>query len=638
MPHERNSLRALMMDRRFAPLFWTQALGAFNDNVVKNAIVILITYQSATLLGLSSEKLVALCGGIFILPFLLFSAFAGDWADRRSKSVLSTYTKLWEIGVAVFAGAGFLLHSLPLLLFSLFLLGTQAAFFGPIKYGIIPELLSEKELLSGNALVELGTFISIILGTLTGGFLMSFGENAPVWVAATALGVAVLGWSTSRFILPQPAQAEQVRPSFHWFKPILELFRIGRKVHSVWLSILAISWFWLLGSVVLAILPPLCKDILGADEHVLTFFLALFSLGVGLGSLLCERLSFRTLELGLVPIGSFGMSLFAFDLGMIDYPRVANLVGLFHSQIGWRICIDLFLFSASAGLFTVPLYTLLQTRSAPQERSRVIAANNVLNALFMVVGALALMGLYALGTNSRTVFLVLAAVNALVAFYVYTVLPEFLFRFILWVITRIVYRMGVRGAGEFPENGAALIVSNHVSFIDWMLISAACPRPIRFVMHAAFLKIPIFGTLAKQAKVIPIAGLHENAATLRSAFETIDEELKAGNLVCIFPEGEITKNGEMTYFRKGFEKAISNTPVPVIPLAIVGMWGSFFSRRYGRAMSHPLMRFKHGWKSPVSIRVGVPVPAGEASTSRVQDEVANLLGVPSPPPHVQRNR
>lgn len=630
MSHSKDapSLSGLMADRRFWPLFWTQALGAFNDNVFKNAIVILITYRSATLMGLNAEKLVALCAGIFILPFFLFSAVAGELADQRSKSRLSALTKVWEIIVMLLGAVGFYFDSLPFLLISLFMLGIQATFFGPIKYGILPELLESRELISGNALIELGTFISILLGTILGGILMGMGENGRHYVSFASIGIAVLGFLSSRKILAVKPQMPELRISRRPIAPTLELIRLARKTKSVFLSILAISWFWLLGSIVLSVLPHLCKDVIGGSERVLTFFLAVFSIGVGLGSILCERLSFRTLELGLVPIGSFGMTLFALDIGLMSMPHAADLTALFSTGTGWHLAIDLFLFSMSAGLFTVPLYTLMQLRSDGKERSRIIAANNVLNALFMVIGAVGLMGLYSFGISAPHVFLVLAAVNALVAAYVYTVLPEFLFRFVTWILSRVMYRVHATGIENFPEEGPALIVCNHVTFIDWLIISAMCPRPIRFVMHSSFMKMPLIGFFFRRAKVIPIAGAKEDPNALVSAFRKISEELRAGELVCIFPEGEITKTGEMTYFRRGVEKAIELDPVPVIPAALLGMWGSFFSRVHGKAMSKPFRRI---W-SRVELRVAPPVPPKDATAENLERIVASLLGV-KPPVH-----
>ncbi len=618
------SLRRLLGDRRFGPLFWTQALGAFNDNIFKNALVLLITFRSVTLLEFSPEKLVALCGAVFILPFFLFSALAGQLADQRSKSTLARFTKVWEIAVMLFSAAAFALDSVPLLLFTLFMLGTQSTFFGPIKYGILPELLRPQELTAGNALVELGTFISILLGTIAGGLLMATGDTGPYWVSGIGITLSVVGWLASRKIPPQSAQSPELKISFHPVRPTLELFRLAREVPSVFLTLLAISWFWLLGSIILSVLPPLSKTTLGSTESVLTFFLAIFSIGIGVGSVLCEKLSFRTLELGLVPIGSIGMSVFTLDIGVMALPAASTLGTLLSSSAGWRLTGDLFLFSVSAGFFTVPLYTLMQLRSDPRSRSRIIAANNVLNAFFMVAGALVLVGFYAAGLSPQKVFIALAVGNGLVAFWTYFVLPEFFYRFVLWMTAHTLYRLRIRGSEHFPETGAAVLVCNHVSFVDWMIISAACPRPIRFVMDHEFTKLPGLGFFFRHAKTIPITSLKSNPRIHAAAFEAVSAELRSGQLVCIFPEGEITKTGEMTFFRRGIEQILARDPVPVIPMALGGMWGSFFSRRYGRAMSRP---FRRVW-AKLTLTVGPPIPADRASAKMAQDAVSELLGVP----------
>lgn len=315
------SLRSILTDRRFWPLFWTQALGAFNDNVFKNAIVILITFKSATLFGLSSEKLVALCGGIFILPFFLFSAVAGKLADQRSKSDLSRFTKIWEILVMILGAVGFALDSLPLLLGALFMLGMQATFFGPIKYGIVSELLGKRELVGGNALIE----------NLE--YSRDSSRNDSRWNPyGTRRDGTPLGLLRRHRVRPSglphqpkdyssPCSRSRAKGFTKSDRADVRPLRLARNTPSVFLSILAISWFWLLGSIVLSVLPTLCKDTLGGSESVLTLFLAIFSIGVGFGSILCERFSFGSLELALVPIGSIGMSLFALDIGILPMPH-----------------------------------------------------------------------------------------------------------------------------------------------------------------------------------------------------------------------------------------------------------------------------------------------------------------------------
>ena len=398
----------LLMQRRFGPLFWTQFCGAFNDNLYKNALVILITFKAYQIAELSPEQLVALCGGIFILPFFLFSALAGQISDQVSKSRLMVWIKVWEIGVMTLGSIGFVTENFPLLIGVLFLMGLQSTFFGPAKYSSLPELLPNRELVTGNAYVEMGTFLAILLGTILGGLLVSMPRGGGYLISAAVMGFAAMGWLSSLRIpsLPPIAQAQPLQLNI--FKSTVDILRICRRTRSVFLSILGISWFWLVGAVVLSILPAYCKQTLNANEHVVTFFLALFSLGVGIGSILCEKLSFNHLELGLVPVGSFGISLFALDLFLVGQPTLqAPLVTvgvLLGTPVGWRITVDLLLFSLFSGFFIVPLYTLIQERSEDAVRSQTIAANNILNALFMVVGALLLTLLLAAGATLPQIF------------------------------------------------------------------------------------------------------------------------------------------------------------------------------------------------------------------------------------------
>jgi 1-acyl-sn-glycerol-3-phosphate acyltransferase len=393
----------------------------------------------------------------------------------------------------------------------------------------------------------------------------------------------------------------------------------------VWLSILGLSWFWGVGWALLTLLPNFTRDTLGASEGVVTLFLALFCAGVGIGSLLCERLSSGRLELGLVPVGSIGLSVFAVDLFLAGRawpapggPLLSTGQFLAHPG-GVRLCIDLGLLALSSGLYTVPLYTLIQRRADPEARSRVIAANNVMNAAFMVGGAVLLMALHALNVSIPATFLVLALLNAAVAAYIYTIIPEFLLRFVVWSLARVMYRLRVVGDERIPLEGPAVLVANHVSFVDWMLVSAASPRPVRFVMDHAFLKLPLVGFIFRDAGVIPIAPKKENAALLERAFDLIAEALANGDLVCIFPEGGITRDGRQQPFRQGIERIVARTPVAVIPLAITGMWGSFFSRERGRRL------FRRLW-SRVGLVVGEPVPAASVTAAALAADVAALGG------------
>jgi 1-acyl-sn-glycerol-3-phosphate acyltransferase len=630
----------LLTERRFWPLFWTQFLGAFNDNLFKNALVILIAYRSMTLLGISSATIVVACAGIFIFPFFLFSATAGQLADHYPKWQLIRWVKVWEIGVMVVAGVGFATDNLALLLAVLFLMGMQSTFFGPAKYAILPELLDDETLVGGNALVAMATFLAILLGTITGGLVVAGGDRWVSRLGPLVLAVAILGFATSIFIKKLPAANPDLPVSFDPVKPTIDILRLTRRVHTVFLSVLAISWFWFLGASFLSLLPNFSKDVLGGSETVVTLCLATFCVGIGTGSMLCERLSRRHLELGLVPLGSIGISVFAIDLAFSGWRFAASANGglltvaqFMREPGGAHVLIDLFMIAVFSGFYTVPLMTFIQQRSASAERSRVIAGNNILNALLMVLSSFMLVGLLAAAVSIPGIFLILAMLNIAVAIYIYTVIPEFLLRFVAWCLANIMYRVRVEHPERIPVQGAAVMTANHASFIDWLLIASASPRPVRFVMDAEYSRLPLIRFLFRNAKVIPIAPASADPEFLERAYERIAEELAVGELVCVFPEGGISSDGELAPFRRGIEHIVERTRVPVVPVALVGLWGSYFSRKGGRAMTRPFRRF---W-SRVEIKVGEEIAPEAVTAQVVAERVAELGGwevpeAPVPPP------
>jgi 1-acyl-sn-glycerol-3-phosphate acyltransferase len=585
----------LLPARRFAPLFSAQFLGAFNDNLAKNAVIVLLTLGALRLPGWSAESLVALASGVFILPFLLFSATAGQLADRVAKSSVLRAAKLLEIGIAALAAFAFERADLPLLLAALFLFGTRAALFGPAKYAMLPELLAPRELTGANALVATGTFVAILLGALAAGALES-----PERLGVALVAVAVLGWLASLAVPRLPSAGK--RPlRLNPLATTLETYRATRASRPVFLSILGLSWFWFFGAVVTTLLPAYARD-----TRELTLLLGTACAGIAAGAMLCEKIGGEKLELGLVPLGSFGMSLLALVPAFAEGPVVAAaffLLGLF------------------GGLYTVPLYTMIQQRSPPESRSRVIAGNNVMNALFMIAAA----GLLAVGLEPAHVFVVLAILNGIVAAYIYTVIPEFLLRFVAWGLAHVMYRIRVTGAEQIPESGPAVLVANHVTFVDWLLISSVSPRPIRFVMHYSFMNLPVVGFVFRDAKVIPIAGKKEDESTLQKAFDAIAGELAADELVCIFPEGALTRDGKMAPFRPGIERIIQRTPVPVIPMHISGMWGSFFSHAGGKMLREP---FRRVW-SKVGLSIGAPVAPSEVTAALLEQRVTELGATPA---------
>jgi 1-acyl-sn-glycerol-3-phosphate acyltransferase len=625
----------LLGERRFWPLFWTQFLGAFNDNLFKNALVILVAYRSMSLMGIASQEIVVACAGIFILPFFLFSATAGQLADRFAKWRLIRLVKIWEIGVMALAGVGFAFNNLALLLIVLFLMGMQSTFFGPAKYSILPELLGEKDLVAGNALVAGATFLAILLGTITGGLVIAGGDR---WVSRLGLmvvAVAAVGYLTSRFVQKTPAANPELAVRLNPVTPTIEILGVTRSVKSVFLSVLAISWFWFLGASFLSLLPNFSKDVMFGSETVVTLYLSIFCVGIGIGSMLCETFSRRRLELGLVPLGSIGMSVFAVDLaiagGRFLGPLDGHLMGIaeYLRQPGAvRVLVDLFMIAVSAGFYTVPLMSFIQLRTPADRRSRVIAGNNIINSALMVLSSVALVVLLAAGRTIQSLFFGLGVLNALVAVYIYTVIPEFLLRFVSWIAANLLYRLRVVGSERIPAEGPAVLVANHVSFVDWLIFASVSARPVRFVMTHEYADLTLARFLMRGAKVIEIASAKVDPEVRQRALDRIAAELGEGELVFLFPEGGLTPDGELQAFRPGIERIIERTPVPVVPMALVGMWGSFFSRCGGRAMRRPFRRF---W-SRVEVRVGKPVPPEDVTAEHLAERVAHLGGWDPPEP------
>lgn len=617
----------LMQERRFLPFFLTQFLGAFNDNFYKNALVVLITFQAAQLTDLAPGVLVNIAAGLFILPFFLFSATAGQFADKFEKSRLIRFTKLLEVAIMLIATAAFALSSVNLLLVTLFLMGTQSAIFGPVKYAILPQMLAEHELVGGNALVESGTFVAILLGTIVGGLLIAV-PDGPTWVSAGVVATAVLGYLASRAILPVPAADPKMKIAWNPLTQTWQMLRFARENRTVFLSILGISWFWFYGAVFLSQFPGYAATVLGGDEKAVTLLLAVFSVGIAVGSLLCERMSGKQVEIGLVPFGSIGLTVFGLDLWWASPALEAGaamrpLSELLAQPGTWRILFDLVMIALCGGFYIVPLYALVQSRSEPSHRSRIIAANNILNAMFMVVAAAMGAGLLAAGLSVAQLFLITALLNAAVAIYIYTLVPEFLLRFIVWLLVHTVYRLKVDGMEHVPEKGPAVIVANHVSFVDALIIMAACRRPVRFVMDHRIFRWPILSFVFRTSRAIPIAPAKEDPAMMERAFDEVARALEAGELVGIFPEGRITDTGELYPFRPGIARIVERTPVPVVPLALRGLWGSFFSRKDGPAMSRP---FRRGAFSRIELVAAAPVGPEAVTPEALQQQVAALRG------------
>jgi len=623
--HESNQFD-LLKQRRFAPFFWTQALGAGNDNIYKNALVIFVAYHAARLTAIDANTLVNLAAAVFIAPFVLFSATSGQLADKVEKSRLIRYIKLFEIGIMTIGCLGFAFQNLTLLFVALALMGVHSTRFGPVQYAILPQHLKIEELVGGNGLVEMGTFVAILIGTIAGGLLVAVQPGGPVLAGSAAGAVAVAGSLVSRAIPVTPAPSPDLIVNWNPFTETWKNLKFAQGNRVVWLSMLGISWFWFYGATFLTQFPNFAKDVLGGDEHVVTFLLASFSIGIGVGSLLCERLSGHRVELGLVPFGSIGLSLFAVDLWFATHTMHAtglSGLGAFLSQAAhWRVTADLVLVGLFGGFYIVPLYALIQERSASTHRSRIIAANNILNALFMVASAGLAIALLAAGVSIPGLFLATGILNALVAVYIYRLVPEFLMRFLAWMLIHTMYRVQKEGLENVPEKGPCILVCNHVSYVDAIVIAACVRRPVRFIMDYRIFRVPVLNWIFRTMNAIPVAPGREDAAVKEAAFVSAASALRDGEIVGIFPEGKLTDNGEMAPFRAGIERMVKDTPVPVVPMALRGLWGSFFSRSYeGRAM-----RRWRGMFSRIALVVAPPLAPLEATPEALHAEVLALRG------------
>jgi 1-acyl-sn-glycerol-3-phosphate acyltransferase len=620
-----NSQFELFKQRRFMPFFITQALGAFNDNVFKNGLAAMLVFQSSQLAGLNTNQVVNLSAMAFILPFFLFSAMFGQFADKFEKSVQIRRIKLFEIFIMFLATLGFWLGSLPLLLVVLFLLGFQSTMFGPIKYGIIPQVLDRRELIGGNALVEMGTFVAILAGTIAGPLLMGIEAEWPVWVSGAALLTAVTGYLASRGIPEAPAVAPDLKINWNFIAETVMNIRFIKENRVVLNSVLGISWFWFFGATFLVQIPSFSENVLGGDERLMSTLLAMFIIGVSSGSLLCERLSGGQIEIGLVPFGAIGLTLFGIDMYFASPTEPAlymTLGSFFAVGANWRIVLDLLMIGIFSGFYIVPLYALVQQRSDPSHRSRVIAGNNIINALFMVISAIfAMLLLGSVGFTIPELFLVTAILNMVVAVYIFSVVPEFLMRFLVWILIHTIYRVEVNGIENIPEDGAVIVAANHVSFVDPLIVGGVIRRPVRFIMYYKIFQLPFLKFIFKTGKAIPIAARDENPEVLEKAFGEIHKVIDEGDILGIFPEGVITSDGEIGPFRKGIENIVSERPVMVVPIALCNLWGSLFSRR------DPLhKRRPYKFRARIELRVGNPIPPEELTASRLESDIRQLRG------------
>lgn len=614
---------ALLGKRRFLPFFITQLLGAFNDNIFKQSLILAILYH----LSVSGDRslLVNLCALLFILPFFLFSALGGQFGEKYNKDALMRALKLAEVGIMLVGAAGFVFGSLPLMFVALFAMGTHSALFGPVKYSILPQHLHEDELVGGNALVEMGTFLAILAGTIGAGVLMSHAHYAAAVATAVVL-VAACGYLASRGIPRAAAALPGLKLDWNIFAQSWSILRLGLGQRpSVSRSLVGNSWFWFLGAVYLTQIPTFAKEWLHGDESVVTLILTVFSVGIALGSMLCEKLSGRKVEIGLVPFGSIGLTVFGILLwwhagGIPPGEAPYDWLAVLRHHETWAVLADILFIGIFGGFYIVPLYALIQARTDEDKRARVIAANNILNALFMVAAALvSILFLSVAKLSIPQLFLALSLMNVAVNVYIFKIVPEFTMRFLVWLLSHTMYRVRHVNLEAIPDEGAAVLVCNHVSYVDALLIAGSIRRPVRFVMYYRIFSLPVLNFVFRTAGAVPIAARHEDEGIYERAFQRIADYLRDGELVCIFPEGKLTADGEMNEFRAGIERIIEETPVPVIPMALQGLWGSFFSRDPNKGF------FRRLW-SRVSLVAGESVAPEAVERLDLQARVTSLRG------------
>jgi 1-acyl-sn-glycerol-3-phosphate acyltransferase len=532
----------------------------------------------------------------------------------------------------VLAAIGFFGGHVAILLACTFLMGLHSTLFGPVKFAYLPQHLGERELTGGNGMVEMGTFVAILLGQVAGGLLVDVPGVGPMIVGFACIALAIVGRLVAQAVPASPASDPGLKINWNLFSETWRNLKLAHGNVVVFRSLLGISWMWFFGAVFLSQFPSFAKEVLHGNAQVASLLLVVFSVGIGIGSLLCELLSRRHVEIGLVPLGAIGMTVFAVDLYFASrsLPPAAEMgLGTFLGIAAhWRVMVDLALLSLFAGLYSVPMYALIQLRAQATHRARIIAANNILNALFMIASAVIAGALLKAGFSIPQIFLFTGLANAVVAVYIFLLVPEYFLRFVAWVLSRVVYRFKVRGDDHIPVEGPAVLVCNHVSFVDAVLLMAASPRPIYFVMDYRIFEVPVLGWIFRLAKAIPIASQKDDPATYAAAFERAAQVLREGDLLAIFPEGAITRDGELQPFKGGVMKVLERAAAdgvqpPVVPMALTNLWGSFFSRvEEGGAMKKP---FRRGVFNRVGLNVGAPVSAAQAEPQLLQQRVGVLL-------------
>lgn len=573
----------LFKDKRFLPVFIVQLCGCLNDSIIKNALIILVTFKLASTLAIAPYILVMLANVLFVLPFVVFASLAGQLADRFERTTLVKIIKSAEIIIILMAAYGFYHTDLIILFLALTLLGIHSTFFGPIKYSVLPDQLRKEELLSANGYVEAGTFLSILIGTIIGGF---YNFNGALIVIFSIM-ISLIGLGASFFMPASGNTNLDVNINPNIIKETINIVKYAYSRTQVYLSILGISWFWFIGAAIIAQIPLLTRETLGADETVANLFLVMFSVGVGVGSFWCNKFLGNKVTTKYVFISAVGISFFGLDLHFatriaeINYqPEHLKSIEEFLSKIHyWRILLDLFCLSVTGGLYVVPLYTTMQCFTPSAYRSRVIAANNLINSIFMALSAAVLSLLFYMKFSVPSVILIVSILNLIIAIHIYKFIPntkilplkavQMFFR----VLFDLVYGVEVKGIENYKKVGKrAVIVANHLSYIDPLLIGSYIPENIQFAINMTIAKKWWVRPFLKLARTYPIETNNP------MAIKSLIEEVRKNKKIAIFPEGRISVTGTLMKIYEGPAMIADKANASILPIRVDGTQFTRFSK------------------------------------------------------------
>ena len=595
------------LPKRFSAFIITQSLGAFNDNFFK---MLLQLYILQVLIMENAEGVISDAAFLFTIPFVLFGPWSGYLADKYPKSSIMRIVKFAEIGVMLLGALAFYLGSVNMMLGVLFLMAAQSTFFSPAKYGYIPESCSPEAVTAANGVMEMSTFLFIILGTAVTGPLLSLHDNNALIVALYCIGVAVLGSVSAIYINPVPAVGTKERFPWNPFSGIWKDLKFLKQQKPLWLAALANSYFWMLGFIFQTNILIYAKNMLGessSDNVKLSILPAFIGIGIAAGSMLASRWSGKKVELGLVPLGGLGMA----GCGM----------ALFFTTASYTVSsVVLLLAGIFGGLYIVPLYSYLQYYANPNEKGRVMATTGILNGLFLVLGALIYRLLAVeLAMTANIIYLILGGVTVFAVIYICTVIPEYFIRFCFWLLTHVFYRIKIVGEENIPFKGPALLAPNHVTYIDAFILGSTMQRFIRFLMLKSFYEFPVFKWMLKIMKAIPIAPEEGRESVAKSLAEA-KATLQKGHVACIFPEGKLTRDGKMNEFRPGFESVMKGLDCPIIPVYMENLWGSIYSFERGQ----PIFKMPYGIQRKITVYFGKPLPPNTTAV-KLEKAVRDLM-------------